>query len=258
MNKLNFLSLVCIFFVISSCSKDDGPGDGGNLEAVRSQICSNVSGPTGAYWDYSHGLPIPLTQIPLVQNPGQRFIHSQHPLLGFTLPQGYTATEVTNPQTGTLGVNVLRNDNAVVWRYVPISQTNGQVAINSVMANEINQMLAFYGINSAPEVVCTTTGVESGGTFISQFGARLVRFGGITGLVWANVHFSPSLGVTFIAVSVSAAPTNEFDREVVDTFLPISWQLLVDLDRGNDVEDKDNDGVPSNVDPDDNNPNVPG
>ncbi|WP_192938279.1 hypothetical protein [Flagellimonas hadalis] len=41
----------------------------------------------------------------------------------------------------------------------------------------------------------------------------------------------------------------------MDTFLPINFQLFVGRD-GTFV-DNDNDGVPANEDPDDNNPNVP-
>lgn len=254
MKTIKIFGLLFSVVFIISCSKDGT--DDNNIEStsVKSQICPGINGPTAVYWDYAHQLPIPITQVPLIKNPGQRFVHSQSPLIGVTVPQGYTATEVTNFQTGTMGVNVQRNDNAVVWRYVPISRQGGQVPINDIMAFEINQMFSFYGFNGDPEVLCTTTGSENSGTFITQFGARLLRFGGVTGLVWANAHFSPSTGVTFISVSVSSAPTNEFDREVVDTFIPLSWQLLVDLDRG-DI-DNDGDGVPAHLDRDDNDPNV--
>lgn len=254
MKTIRIFGLLFGAILIISCSKDEASGDNIESPALKSQICENITGPTAAYWDITHQLPIPMTEVPLIKNPGQRFVHSQSPLIGVTVPQGYTATEVTDFQTGTMGVNVQRNDNAVVWRYVPIGRQAGQVPINDIMAFEINQMFSFYGFSGAPEVLCTTTGTENSGTFITQFGARLLRFGGTTGLVWANAHFSPSTGVTFISVSVSSAPTNEFDKEVVDTFIPISWQLLVDLDRG--ATDNDGDGVPAHIDRDDNDPNV--
>lgn len=249
-------SLFILVLLVSSCSSDDSSDPVNELQGINSQICANVQGPTAAYWDYSHALPIPLTQVPIVQNPGQQFIHSRHPLIGFVVPQGYTATEVTNLQTSTLGVNVLRNDNAVVWRYVPITSVAGQVAINSIMANEINQMFNFYGFNGTPDVVCTTTtDPQNLGSFITQFSARLLRFNGITAVVWVRLHFSPITGFTSFAASVSSAPTNEFDREVVDTFLPISWQLLVGPERGE--VDNDGDGFPATTDPDDNDPDNP-
>lgn len=254
MKSSTILKLLFSAVLIISCSKDAENGNRIESPALKSKICENITGPTAAYWDLSHQLPIPITELPLIKNPGQRFVHSQSPLIGVTVPQGYTATEVTNFQTGTMGVNVQRNDNAVVWRYVPIGRQTGQVPINDIMASEINQMFSFYGFNGSPEVLCTTTGTDKSAAFLTQFGARLLKFGGVTGLVWANAHFSPSTGVTFISVSVSSAPSNEFDREVMETFIPMSWQLLVDLDRG--VTDNDGDGVPAHLDRDDNDPNV--
>ena len=249
------IGTLSILILLTACSSDDGSGNGQEIQSARSQICNNVVGPTAAYWDYSNALPIALTQVPLIQNPGPRFIHSQMPMIGFTIPQGYNANEVTDFQNGTLGVNVFRNDNAVVWRYIPVSRASGQIPINNILATEINQMLAFFNFNGTPEVVCTTTKNENTVNFISSFGARLLNFNGITGLVWAVSRYSPTLGTTYITLSISAAPTNEFDNMVMSTFLPISWQLLVGNDKG--VVDNDNDGVPANVDPDDNDPNVP-
>src|SRR5690606_25054586 len=172
MKTIHIFGLLFTAVLIISCSKDAENENSIESSALKSQICQNVTGPAAAYWDYAHQLPIPITEVPLIKNPGQRFVHSQSPLIGVTVPQGYNATEVTNFQTGTMGVNVQRNDNAVVWRYVPISRQAGQVPINDIMAFEINQMFSFYGFNGAPEVLCTTTGTDNSGAFITQFGAR--------------------------------------------------------------------------------------
>jgi hypothetical protein len=48
-----------------------------------------------------------------------------------------------------------------------------------------------------------------------------------------------------VATQVSFAPTAEFGNEVLRTFLPIHWQLLVNE---NGVQDSDGDGVPDHLD----------
>ncbi|QNJ97187.1 hypothetical protein [Constantimarinum furrinae] len=246
MRTLKTLLLFFFFVATLSCSKDDGPGTQAEQFAnFNSQICNTVQGPDALYWDYAHGLPIPLAEPPLIANPGAQFIHSQYPALGFTMPQGYTATEVLDQQTATIGVNVIRNDNAAVWRYVPTSTFPGPVAINDLMAFEINQIMAFHGFSGNPQVLCTTTKTTNNGDLITTFGARLIQFDNTTALVWANSHVSQSLNVTFMAASVSSGPTAEFDALVFETFLPISWQLLVGPER---IQDSDLDGVPDEQD----------
>lgn len=57
--------------------------------------------------------------------------------------------------------------------------------------------------------------------------------------------YEPSLNATFASLSVSVAPTAEFDAVVFDTFLPISFQLLIIND---EVRDSDADGYPDQQD----------
>ena len=246
MKHLAILSLSVIFLLLS-CNKDNNNETPANdFRNFNSQICTNVTGVQALYWDYAHGLPVPLTQIPTLSNPGTQFIHTQYPGLGFTMPAGYSATEITIPQIQALGVNVVRNDNNVVWRYIPSLSLQGNVGVNDVLALEINNMFSVLGFNGSPQVVCTTneTGIIAG-TFPSAFGARLLRFGNFTALVWARTMVDTTLNVTFTSISVSVAPTAEFDAVVFETFLPISFQLLF-ID--NDVRDSDLDGFPDNQD----------
>lgn len=151
MKQVTILSFLLSILVVS-CSKDDNnnTNQANNFQNFNSQICNTVTGPTALYWDYAHGLPVPLTQIPTISNPGAQFIHSQYPGLGFTMPQGYTATEVLIQQTATLGVNVVRDDNNVVWRYVPTSTFQGNVDVNDILAFEINTMFSILGFNGTP------------------------------------------------------------------------------------------------------------
>ena len=77
------------------------------------------------------------------------------------------------------------------------------------------------------------------------FGARLIEFGSFTGLVWVNTVYVPSINSMQVSVSISSAPTAQFNEEVFNLFLPISFQLLV-IDDG--VRDSDLDGTPDNQD----------
>ncbi len=240
------LFALSVLFVFTSCKKDDNNTPQDNIANFNSQICANVSGASALYWDYAHGLPTGLTQIPTIANPGQQFIHSQYPGLGFTMPQGYSATEVLIPEVQALGVNVLRNDNNTLWRYIPSLSLQGNVGVNDILALEINTMFDILGFNGTPNVLCTTTQTGTiGGGFQNTFGARFLQFGNFRALVWVNTLFEPSLNVTFASISVSFAPTNEFDAVVFETFLPISWQLLIIKD---EVRDSDADGFPDNQD----------
>ncbi|MDG5490347.1 hypothetical protein [Psychroserpens sp. SPM9] len=252
MKAFRYIILLAIISFLCACSTNE---DGGNqqLNQFNSQICNGISGPTAVYWDSGHSLPTPLAQIPTIANPGQQFIHPQYPALGFIMPQGYVAQEITDQQTGTIGVNVFRNDNNVVWRYIPSSPFVGQIQINDVIAFELNQIMQFHGFNGTPDVICTTTQQTNEFGFPTTFGARLIRFGDFTASLIVQTHFMPSLGNTFISVTLATGPTAEYDNLVMETFLPLHWQLLVISD---DVRDSDLDGTPDNQDAAPFNPNI--
>lgn len=240
---------------LNSCSSDNEGDTNNNLNNFTSQICNGITGPTAIYWDYANGIPAPLTQIPILKNTSGQFIHSQLPYIGFPMPQGFTAIEVNNPQTQTLGVNVIRNDNAVVWRYVPTSNFPANSSVNDIIATEINSMFSFYGFNGNFDVLCSETkSVNQTGNIITTFSGRLIRFGNFTGLVWINVTQVQGLANFFVSTSVSSGPTNEYNNLVMETFLPLSFQLLV-TDRDN-LSDRDGDGTPDIYDREPDNPNV--
>ncbi|MDT0556357.1 hypothetical protein [Patiriisocius hiemis] len=248
------LYLIALLLVVLSCSKDDENNPQNDFSNFTSQICENAVGVDALYWDYSNALPVPLTQIPTIQNPGEFFIHSAYPQLGFTLPQGYTAFEISQNNPPAVGVDVIRNDNNVIWRYVPLVSFQGNVGINDVVASQVNSMFNFHNFNSSNfNVICSETKTSNSGGLQFTFGARLIEFGNFTGLVWVNTLYVPSVDSTSISVSISSAPTAEFDNEVFNTFLPISFQLLVIDD---EVRDTDLDGVPDNQDADPFDPNV--
>ena len=254
MNKTKFFTIALSALLIYSCGKEDNES-GPNLNNLESRAssCLNVQGLTGLYWDFANALPTGLDQPALIQNPGQQFVHSQLPLLGFTMPQGFSAFEITDPQTAAIGVNVLRNDNAVVFRWIPNSFVLNQIPSQTIIANEINNMFSHFQFNGTPEVLCSQFKQQVFEGIPMEFNARLLRFGNVTGQVWVITTYVA--GGTAMAISVTAAPSQEYENQVMSTFLPINYQLYVD-DRGN-IVDKDNDGFTLLEDPDDNDPNVP-
>ncbi len=254
MKQSNLYALLMLAILVLSCSTDNNEENANNLANFTPQInCNaNVVGPIAAYWDYANSVPPPLTQVPILQNTAGQFIHSQHPYLGFPLPQGYQGFEAQDPQTAPLGVNVIRNDNAVIWRYVPLSTFPQNFSLNDIIAREINGMFGFYNFNGNFEVLCTRTPTPISELGVNRFfTARLIRFGNFTGLVWVHVVQVQGLPTLSVASSVSAGPTNEYNNLVMDTFLPLSFQLLV-RDRET-LSDRDNDGTPDIFDsaPDD-------
>ncbi|MFC7356470.1 hypothetical protein ACFQO1_02120 [Jejudonia soesokkakensis] len=243
--------LVCLLCLIVSCSKNDDGNPQNDFANFTSEICVDANGNPGIvgipalYWDYSNARPVPLTQIPTIANPGQQFIHSGYPQLGFTLPAGYTAQEISSANPPVVGVNVIRNDNQALWQYVPLLSVQGQVPINDIVAFQVNSMFNFHNFNGNFNVLCTATRTMNQSGLQFTFGARLIQFGNFTGLVWVNTLYSPGTNFTSVSVSISSAPTADFNAEVFNTFLPISFQLLV-IDDG--VRDSDLDGFPDNID----------
>ena len=254
MKLLKHITVLIIIFILISCSKDDDNNDTNEDISNRISSCENVLGYTGLYWDFANAKPTGLSQVPLIQNPGQQFTHSQIPLLGFTIPQGFTAFEVTDPQTQTLGVNVFRDDNQVLFRWVPTSTIfNQQIPSQNVIANEINTMFNFYGFNGTPDVLCTAFREQIISTIPMQFNARLLRFNGRIAQVWVITTYVA--GNTYVTISVTTAPEEEYNAQVATTFLPINFQLYVNDSGG--IVDNDMDGFDILRDPDDNDPNVP-
>ena len=78
-------------------------------------------------------------------------------------------------------------------------------------------------------------------------------FNGVVAQFWVIATYVA--GGTSFAISVTTAPETEYEQQVLQTFLPLNYQLYVDTN-GN-VVDNDGDGWNVLVDPDDNNPNVP-
>lgn len=254
--KSQFFLRICFvlcLFGIFGCSQDDDGNPQDSIPNRQSVACNNVVGWTGAYWDFANALPVPLNGPLFIPNPGQQFIHSQLPLLGFIIPDNYSAFEITNPQISAIGVDVVRNDNGAILRWLPNSFVLQTIPSQSVIANEINGLFSFYGFNGTPEVLCSEFKQEVFAGIPKEFNARLLRFGDRIAQVWVITTYVA--GGTAIAISVATAPENEYETEIVNTFWPINFQLFVD-DNGN-IIDQDGDGFTVLEDRDDTDPNVP-
>ncbi len=240
---------------MAGCRENDGPSQQELVANITSRLCNNIRGAGALYWDMANGImrgDIP-GGVPTIRNPGGQFIHSGYPALGFQLPAGYRAVELSDGRTNTIGVNVLRNDDNVLWRYVTTTffgSTNAQQVIQS----EVNQMLANLG-NPQFDILCANDSSPQLAPGIqTSVATRLVRAGNFTAQFAVNVNTFPDLGSSFIGIEMTMAPTAEYDNMVLQTFLPIGYQLLF-IDRGT-VRDSDGDGVPDDRDRAPFNPNI--
>ena len=207
-------------------------------------------------WDYYNGLirtdPI-VFEIPTPT--GGHYVHPGFALLGFHHPGGWTPFSIQNG--GSQGVNLIRNDNAAIWRY---QSDVGQGVPNAraVRDAEIGAMLQFFGINGQVQTVCAREGTlerAPGTGIVTNFSNIMIRAGNHTAILNANVTAYPGTqGFSGIEVRLLAAPTAEFPERLFDTFMAIDRQMIT-----NDPEienDKDGDGWPRQIDRDDNDPTI--
>ena len=253
-NFYNILLLLFVTLLTTSC-KDNSTNP---LDDIQIQNCGDISNvdisPIEAlYWDIMNGVPrgdIP-GGVPTINNPGGSYSHTENnplgqPLLGFQYPAGYTPQ--TDPTQNAIGVNLFRNDGRAIWRRSQLALFN-QVRARDVLAFEINTLIDFLGGSANNiQVICSHEGAPPIGQlapgFSAEFANRLIRFDGFSALITAGVTFTPT-GLTSVVIQKNAAPTDEHDFEIMNTFLPISYQLLF---TGGGERDSDSDGVPDSRD----------
>ncbi len=256
MKAFKYIIVLALISFLFTCS-DDGDNDASQLQQFESQLCPNqgIVGPTAIYWDSAHGKSTPLSQIPTIANPGKQFIHSQYPPLGFFMPQGYDAIEILEQQSGAIGVNVRRDDGNVVWKYIPSSSYGGNINVIDVIDFELTQAKIAHNFdpNTMGTLLCAENDQSNEFGFPTTVASRLITFGEFTAILVVQAHFMPTLNHTFITVTRASGKTSEFDSLVMETFLPIHWQLLVISD---DVRDSDLDGTPDKQDSAPFNPNI--
>lgn len=254
MRNVRIVPLLIILILSFSCSDNDEPTVQ-DIRNVNSQLCTNVSGVEGLYWDLSNGAirgDVP-GGVPTVAQIGGQFRHSGHPLLGFTYPSGYSPVELRQDNPLLIGVNLRRDDNQSIWRYY-LQTVYSAITATQVLQSEINQFLNAVGGNGQNlELICTNngSGTEPNTGMQQTFASRMIRSQGFTGVFVVDVKVFPDLGFSFIATQVSFSPSADFENEILNTYLPVSWQLL--FTNSGSSPDRDGDGVPDDLDrhPDD-------
>lgn len=212
---------------------------------ATSQLCSDILGPEAIYWDVRNGIPrgdLP-GGVPTIKNPGGQFSHPGFPLLGFMYPAGWNPETLTDPSGTTVGVNLYRQDNQAIYRWTSY-QAPGIVPVEDVLTVEINGMLDFFGNPGTIQRICINEGTDNSlGNIIRAGASRLIRAGGLSAIVNVNLTYVDGLPNTFISVQITAGPTAEFNPLIVDTFLPIDWQMLINPSDSSVFDDSDGDGV---------------
>ncbi|SDH97152.1 hypothetical protein [Winogradskyella thalassocola] len=262
MKSIQLICTLLVLALICSCSSnDDGNNENDSLNNYTTE-CENgngpntITGPKAAYWDNAKGVPLPLTQPPLLANMEGYYIHNSYPAIGFPLPQGYSGFDIYDQASGTFGVDVKRNDNKAVWTYIPTTSFTGNFTITDAITLIVNKMFSDVGFNgNSYEVECSETQpVNLGGGVTRIYSARLIRFGDFTGQVYAiNTTLEGLVGITYVSAAASVGPTNEYNSLVANIFIPLNYQLLVN---DNGLLDSDLDGVPDVDDAAPNNPNI--
>jgi hypothetical protein len=251
----NTLALLVLLFAFVSCNNEEeqlGP----NINNVASQLCNNIQGAEGLYWDLSNGLPrtdLPGFMPPTVKQFGGSFLHPDFPPMSFEFPAGYSTETLRGQQTA--GVNLVRQDQQVVWRWLT-TLANGFPSARQLRQEEIGRMLQFFGVDASNlQLICLNEGQTSPVAGINiRRSVSLVRAGQFTALVSAEVTHVEGLPTSSVTFRMSAGPTAEYAQLVFDTFLAIEFQMLYRPEGG--LIDSDEDGVADPFDREPNNPRV--
>lgn len=231
------------------CCREGGRGAGSCAGGVNdpSIICPNALGGLAVYWDWLNAVFHPLARIPTPGVGWQLYGHPGYPLLGFLHPPGWTPFTIAAEQT--VGVDLIRNDGAAVWRWFG---TWGDVSAGprALRDFEVSNALAFLGNPSPVNAVCLNEAQVSPAPGIVTAASNVaLEAGPFTIFVVSVVTALEGLPGGQIFFNTAVAPTSQRDALVFDVFLPIHFQLFI----GNTVQDRDLDGVPDSQDnfPDD-------
>ncbi|MFC0875282.1 hypothetical protein ACE01N_01740 [Saccharicrinis sp. FJH2] len=248
--RLKHIGLFILIGMLFSCKKQQSELDA--FKSVKS-TCEDITGVKGLYWDLSNGVArgdIP-GGVPVIENPDpNRFTYTEWPLLSVEFPVGYRAEKLGDGNPNLIGVDVIRNDNLVVWRYYN-DIFSGQLTTTDVLRAEINNFLNGFGFSADQIQIDCTNGPKTQpitSSMFTGFESRLIQVGDMTAQFTANVTYASDLNTSFYHAQVSFAPIGEYETVVMSTFLPIHWQLFV---TDKEFVDSDGDGV---VDQNDNFP----
>ena len=251
MKKSFTLIILIIFF--AACNNGEDEQVNPDINNIISQNCSNVRGAEGLYWDLSNGIPrtdLPGFVPPTVSVAGGAFLHPDFPPLSFEFPAGYATETLRGPSTA--GVNLVRQDNQVIWRWLTTT-ANGFPSARALRQEEIGRMLQFLGVNNNNlQLICLNEGQVSPVAGINiRRSISFIRAGQFSAMISAEVTQVDGLPTSSVTFRLSAGPTAEYDQLVFDTFLAIEFQMLYGPD--GEIVDRDRDGTPDDQDrfPDD-------
>lgn len=253
-------SWIGMALIVSACGGGGGGGGdatGGSAQVANSFICPGLTGGEALAWDIYNGVLRTDPVLPPAVPAGPSYGHPRAPLLGFSYPPGYTPF-TTDFGIQEFGVDLVRDDNLVVWREY-YRNVFGNVSAAAIRDGETQGVLNHIGQSGAqPQVICTQQGTFAdpfGTDFIISVANQMFRVGNFTAIVIVRANFSPSLGTTNSFRKVYLAPTAEFGARAIDTFLAIDWQMSFGDVSG--FQDTDGDGWRDSADIDPLDPNEP-
>ncbi len=223
---------ITLFLVLAGCVERDAAGVPMNR---GSALCENVAGAEAIAWDYYNGVPVTDSVIPPPLPLGGQYIHPSFPLLGFLHPAGFEP--FTYNDAFTVGVDLVRNDQRAVWRYLYMT-LNSQPTASEMLNIELDLVRSFFGTNNLTVVCQRRASGDPGTGTIATSASVLVRSADQTALVALYVTPLPGLNSAGLYLRTMAAPTVEFPERALDTFIAIDWQFLV----GDSVDPIDSDG----------------
>ena len=238
--QMRWLALV---FALAACGTNNDDGDVDPFDQVdgrTSAQCPELSGMEALAWDYYNGEIVTDPVLPPPLPLGGTYSHTDFPLLGFTHPPGWTPFELRD--FGVTGVNLIRDDDRAIWRYVSLV-IDGAPTSGEVIDFEVVALRDFFGLAGAGAVVCRQqfTGELSPGTgIIGDQHNVLIRIEGQSLILNTRVTTVPDLPQRNVYVHLVSAPTTEWPDRLYDTFIAIDWQMLVG--GSGDSSDRDGDG----------------
>jgi len=263
LTKLRALTIVSFLCVITAC----GGGGGDRTQqpvidrnvAGTSTLCPEVlTGLEGVFWDFMNGviradLPATAFTIPFAVDFSQPYVNSVSPLLNFSVPLGWTATNTGDVSGFAFPVTVAaadlrRNDGAALWRYTLNGALNSAFAYSAqaILEAEINYALNMMGNPGQPLGECPINAQQLGPLGFESVAARVIRAGDVT--IMARVHvLEIGGGITpFYDGFLVASRTAEHPTLINDIYVPMITQLYPggsdDDPACSDGRDNDGDG----------------
>lgn len=218
-----------------------GPGSPGT-PVDTSTLCPEARGGLAAYWDWLNGEFHPLAQIPTAGPGWIPYQHTGYPLLGFLHPADWTPFQIAAEQT--VGVDLVRNDQRAVWRFLG-TWTDVSPGARALRDADVSLALQFAGNPGPVRTVCVNEAQATLAPGIVASGSNIaLQAGPVTIIVIARATVMEGLGGGQVIWNTIIAPTAELDQLAFGVFLPVHFQLFV----GQSTQDSDLDGVPDSTD----------